>query len=152
MEKPCPAAPARTLVTYLRGGTSFLALVMERGATPRDLHPRHFDTKARQPAMHGQGKIQHENKVNGSCGFPEGCLLRIKFLWHFSGEPVLRLLGLVFQSYCLRNLLRTQLSLPSTATADIKYFCKSLLGDPCQGPGKLTTSSIVFNLNDRDLR
>lgn len=151
MEKPCPAAPARTLVTL---PMRWYIVSASRDGEPQDLHLRHFDTKTRQPAMRGQGKIQHENKVNGSCGFPEGCLLRIKFLWlffFFSGEPVLRLLGLVFQNYCLRNLLRTQPSLPSTATAGIKYFCKSLLGDPCQGPGKLMASSIVFDLNDRDL-
>ncbi|EOB06777.1 hypothetical protein Anapl_06699 [Anas platyrhynchos] len=59
LEKPCPAAPARTLATL---PTRWYIVSASRDGEPQDLHLRHFDTKTKQPAMRGQGKIQHENK------------------------------------------------------------------------------------------
>lgn len=101
--------------------------------------------------MRALGKTQSENKIDGSCAFFEDCLFKNQVSVTFFEENLfLRLLGQVLQHRCLRNLFRTQLSLPSTAAAGTKYFCKSLLVDPCQGAGKLMTSSVAFSLNDTE--
>lgn len=70
-----------------------------------------------------------ENKVNYSrvFFFFFSCLFKNQISVEFLEEPVLRLLGGVFQSHCLHNLFRMQLSLPFTSASGTKYFCKSLL-------------------------
>lgn len=51
-----------------------------------DLYCKHLDPKAGEPAVHAQGKMQSENKVNGSCGFSEGCFFKNQVSVAFFGR------------------------------------------------------------------
>lgn len=101
-----------------------------------DLYGGQLNVKTSQLAIRAQRKIQSENTINGSCHFSKGCLIRIKFCGIFQIACFEMTKPSLIQNYCLNHLLRTCLSLPSPASADIRYFCKSALGHTWQGPGK----------------